>query len=88
MAKRRHKRSEDWLFPKVAIESDVEEQSSLLDVVDSVLNKGAVVNGDLVLGLANVDLIYAKLSVLLSALDRVMNDQPSKPRKRTRKRKR
>lgn len=80
MARRRHKRSEDWLFPNVAIESDAQEQSSLLDVVDSVLNKGAVVNGDVILGLANVDLIYAKLSVLLSALDRVMEHEgPRRP---------
>jgi len=47
------------------------------------LNKGVVVNGDVVLGVANVDLIYAKLSVLLAALDRIMNDSaPGKPRRR------
>jgi hypothetical protein len=84
MVRRKHKRSEDWLFPKAAIESESEDQSSLLDVVDSVLNKGAVVNGDLILGLANVDLIYAKLSVLLSALDRVM--EPVESRRTSRKR--
>jgi hypothetical protein len=33
-----------------------------------------VVNGDLILGVANVDLIYAKLSVLLAALDKVTKD--------------
>jgi hypothetical protein len=81
MPRRRHTRSEDWLFPKAAIESDAQPESSLLDVIDSVLNKGAVVNGDLVLGLANVDLIYAKLSVLLSAFDRVMGqDVPRRKR--------
>jgi hypothetical protein len=64
--------SEDWLFPKTAMLSESDGQSSLLDVIDNVLNKGAVLNGDLVLGVANVDLIYAKLSVLLAALDRVM----------------
>ena len=57
---------------------DPDSEASLLDVVDSLLNKGVVVNGDLVLGVANVDLIYAKLSVLLAALDRVMGDRPSK----------
>lgn len=62
-----------------------DEQASLLDVVDSLLNKGVVVNGDVVLGVANVDLIYAKLSVLLAALDRVMNDPA--PRKRATRRK-
>ena len=55
-----------------------DNDASLLDLVDSLLNKGVVVNGDLVLGVAKVDLIYAKLSVLLAALDRAMGSRPSK----------
>jgi hypothetical protein len=47
-------------------------QASLLDVVDNVLNKGVVLTGELTLALADVDLIYARLSVLLSAVDRVL----------------
>jgi hypothetical protein len=70
----------DWLFPGAAMETESEPES-LLDVVDSVLNKGAVVNGDLVLGVANVDLIYAKLSVLLSALDRLTRRDRENPRR-------
>jgi hypothetical protein len=72
MARRKQgKPSRDWLFPTAAIQLESEPDASLLDVVDSVLNKGAVVNGELILGVANVDLIYAKLSVLLGALDRI-----------------
>jgi hypothetical protein len=67
--------SEDWLFPNLTTE-DAEERSSLLDVVDNVLNRGALLNGDLVLGVANVDLIYVKLSVLLAAFDKVMKNDP------------
>ena len=44
--------------------------------VDNVLNKGAVLNGDVVLGVANVDLIYVKLSVLLAAFDKVTKHDP------------
>ena len=62
-----------------------EPESSLLDVVDSVLNKGAVVHGELILGVANVDLIYAKLSVLLAALDRVVEPVSGRKPKRRRK---
>ena len=40
------------------------EDASLLDVVDSVVNHGVVLQGDLILGVANVDLIYIKLSAL------------------------
>jgi hypothetical protein len=46
--------------------------SSLLDVVDNVLNKGVVLSGDITIGLAQVDLIYARLSVLLCAADRIL----------------
>ena len=44
---------------------------SLLDLVDNVLSKGVVVSGELLLGLANVDLIYLRLTALLCAADRV-----------------
>ena len=50
-------------------------ESSLLDVVDNALNKGVVVSGDLTLALAQVDLVYARLSVLLCAADRVLPDE-------------
>lgn len=49
-----------------------DEDTSLLDIVDNVLNKGVVLSGDLTIGLAQVDLIYARLSLLLCAADRVM----------------
>jgi hypothetical protein len=45
---------------------------SLLDLVDSLLDKGVVLDGELVLGLADVDLVYVRLSVVLAAADRVL----------------
>lgn len=48
------------------------DEASLLDIVDNVLNKGVVLSGDVTIALANVDLIYARLSVLLCAADRVL----------------
>ena len=51
--------------------------TSLLDVVDNALTKGVVLSGDLTLALANVDLVYARLSLLLCAADRVLPDEPS-----------
>jgi hypothetical protein len=48
------------------------EDASLLDIVDNLLNKGVVLNGDLTIALAQVDLVYVRLSVLLSAADRVL----------------
>ena len=49
--------------------------ASLLDIVDNVLNKGVVLSGDLTIALAQVDLVYARLSLLLCAADRVLPDE-------------
>jgi len=49
-----------------------DSEASLLDVIDSLLNKGVVLNADLILALANVDLVYVRLSALLCAADRVL----------------
>jgi hypothetical protein len=46
--------------------------TSLVDVIDNLLNRGVVLNADVVLALANVDLVYLRLSALLCAADRVM----------------
>src|SRR5262245_16604170 len=52
-----------------------DEDASLLDIVDNVLNKGVVLSGDLTIALAQVDLVYARLSLLLCAADRVLPDE-------------
>src|SRR5688500_9304088 len=46
----------------------------LLDLVDNLLNKGVVVTGEVMLGLAGIDLVYVRLSALLCAADRVFPD--------------
>lgn len=45
---------------------------SLLDLVDSLLDKGVVLDGELVLGIADIDLIYVRIGVLLAAADRIL----------------
>ena len=57
--------------------------TSLLEVVDNLLTKGVVLTGDVVLGIGGVDLIYARLSVLLCTVDRLVSAQdemPARPR--------
>ncbi len=49
--------------------------SSLLEVIDNLLTKGVVLSGDVVLGIAGVDLVYARLSVLLCAVDKLLEAQ-------------
>ena len=46
--------------------------ASLVDVIDNLLNRGVVLNADVILALANVDLVYLRLSALLCAADRVI----------------
>lgn len=74
--KKTSRKSHQALFSRVGMHSQIDEPT-LLDVLDTVLNRGVVLNGDLILGVANVDLIYAKLSVLLAALDKVMGESSS-----------
>lgn len=60
--------------PRHPLVSTVEEpETSLLDVLDSLLNKGVVLNADVILALADVDLVYLRLSALLCAADRVFD---------------
>jgi Gas vesicle protein len=60
-------------------------ESTVLDVLDELLNKGVVADGDVTIGLAGVDLIYLRLSALLCAADRVIPRMPV-PRRRPRRR--
>lgn len=53
--------------------------ATLLDVVDNVLTKGVVLTGDVTIGLAQVDLLYARLSLLLCAADRVLPGESHDP---------
>lgn len=46
--------------------------SSLLEIIDHVLNKGVMIQGEVVLGVAGVDLIYLRLSAMLCAADRIL----------------
>jgi hypothetical protein len=48
------------------------QEASLVDVIDNLLNRGVVLNADVILALANVDLVYLRLSALLCAADRVL----------------
>jgi gas vesicle structural protein len=46
----------------------LQHQVTLLELVDRVLNRGVVVTGDITLAVADVDLVYVGLRVLLSSV--------------------
>ena len=55
----------------------LEQQVTLLELVDRVLNKGVVLSGDITLSVAGVDLVYVGLRVLLASvgtLDRLQQE--------------
>lgn len=52
----------------VAEPTPLQEQITLLELVDRVLNKGVVLTGDIMLSVADVDLVYVGLRVLLASV--------------------
>ncbi|HEV7219022.1 MAG TPA: gas vesicle protein [Terriglobales bacterium] len=56
------------------------DETSLLDILDHVLNAGVVIRGSIVISLAGVDLVYLGLDVILTsietALKHLQNDVP------------
>ena len=51
------------------ITCDEDEHISLCETLDRVLNKGAVVVGEVIISVANVDLIYLGLQLVLKSID-------------------
>ena len=47
----------------------VEKEATLLDLVDRLLDKGVVLSGDVTLSVADVDLVYVGLRVLISSVE-------------------
>jgi gas vesicle structural protein len=60
-------------FDRVLIESDVEQLEeadlSLLETLDHVLNRGMVIAGEITISVADVDLVFLGLNVLLSSVE-------------------
>jgi gas vesicle structural protein len=49
---------------------------TLVDILDRVIDRGVVVAGDVTLSVANVDLVYLDLRVLLAAVQRLPDLMP------------
>jgi hypothetical protein len=60
-------------FDRILVESDVEqlEQAdlSLLETLDHVLNRGLVIAGEITISVADIDLIFVGLNVLVSSVE-------------------
>ena len=51
-----------------------EEEVSLLEILDHVLNSGVVIHGSLVISLAGVDLVYLGLNVVLTSVETALTN--------------
>ena len=61
-------------------------EDTVLDLLDHLLNKGVMLNGDVTLGVAGIDLIYLRLSSIFCAADRIMPPERRAKRRRTARR--
>jgi gas vesicle structural protein len=61
-------------FDQVLIGSDVEmlenSELSLLETLDHVLNRGLVIAGEITISVADIDLIFVGLNVLVSSVEK------------------
>lgn len=48
----------------------LEKRVTLLDLLDRILDKGVIIQGDITVSVADVDLIYIGLKVLLTSIER------------------
>jgi len=76
-------------FEPITLTGSAEQDVSLLDIIDHVLNAGVVIHGSLVISVAGVDLVYVGLNVVLTSVEtalrnlRAPDDAESKIGRRT-----
>lgn len=47
-----------------------DQRLSLLDILDTLLAKGVFIKGDLMISIANIDLVYIDLRLLITAVEK------------------
>jgi hypothetical protein len=52
--------------------SEPQDETSLLDILDHVLNSGIIIHGSLVISLAGVDLVYLGVNAVLTSVETAM----------------
>ena len=60
-------------FESVAQRSVVTDQPSLVDLLDRLLGKGVVISGDVVICLADVELVRIQLSAVIQSVRKEMS---------------
>ena len=61
---------------------DAEDEVSLVEILDHVLNSGVVIHGSLVISLAGVDLVYLGLNVVLTSVETALKNLQAEEKRR------
>jgi Gas vesicle protein len=61
-------------FESVTVLGGGEDEVSLLEILDHVLNAGVVIHGSLVISLAGVDLVYLGMNVVLTSVETALKN--------------
>jgi hypothetical protein len=56
-----------------------ERDISLVEILDRALGAGVVITGDITISLADVDLVYLNLRLLVGSVGTILNEQPAGP---------
>jgi len=54
--------------------SEEQKDMSLLELLDRLLSKGIVIHGDLMISIADIDLIYVGLRLVIGSVDSIMRE--------------
>jgi len=60
--------------PETVLSLEGEDDLSLLDILDHVLNSGVIIHGNVVISLAGVDLVYVGLNVILTSVETALRN--------------
>ena len=69
-------------FEPITLSEPGAEETSLLEILDHVLNGGVVIHGSLVISLAGVDLLYVGLNVVLTSVETALRNLRSPEERR------
>jgi hypothetical protein len=70
-------------FQTITMGGSSEDEISLLEILDHVLNAGVVIHGSIVISLAGVDLVYVGLNVILTSVETALRSIQAAEEKRS-----
>jgi len=56
-------------------QSEEQKEMTLLDLLDRLLDKGIVIHGDLMISIADIDLIYVGLRLVIGSIDTIRGER-------------